>query len=100
MPTHAFFRFARDAAVLRAVGSVLLDPASSSRVPLTRWLVATDAFDLAEGPTSAALYGALAPHMEAGGCRGTGTMHGGRWAWVLGMCKGAGTTCVTSGTQH
>ncbi|KAG2432169.1 hypothetical protein HXX76_009089 [Chlamydomonas incerta] len=54
--------FARDAATLRAAGSVLLDPAS--RAPgggrLTRWLVARDAFKLADPPTEKAIYDAMA----------------------------------------
>ncbi|PNW76486.1 hypothetical protein CHLRE_11g467630v5 [Chlamydomonas reinhardtii] len=53
--------FARDAATLRAAGSVLLDPAS--RAPgsprLTRWLVARDAFGLADPPTEKAIYDAM-----------------------------------------
>ncbi|GIL60005.1 hypothetical protein Vafri_14638, partial [Volvox africanus] len=48
--------FARDAVVLRTVGSVLLDPASRGPLQLSRWLVARDAFALADPPTGKAIY--------------------------------------------
>lgn len=53
-------RFARDAALLQRVGSVLLPPASAASTPLRRWLVARDAFALAQPATSSAIYNALA----------------------------------------
>jgi amidase len=48
--------FARSAELLRRAGDVLLDPATKSGAPLTHALVAKDAFDLADPPTSAAIY--------------------------------------------
>ena len=49
--------FARSAEVLRRVGDVLLDPSMrGSGGPLRRWLVAKDAFDLADGATGNAIY--------------------------------------------
>ncbi|GIL82498.1 hypothetical protein Vretimale_11935 [Volvox reticuliferus] len=48
--------FARDPAILRTVGSVLLDPASRGPLQLSRWLVARDAFALADPPTGKAIY--------------------------------------------
>ena len=62
MPTPHLMRqlaggyFARSAEVLRLVGDVLLDPGSRSDTKLVRTLVAADAFDLADPPTSAAIY--------------------------------------------
>lgn len=51
--------FAKDAATLQAVGSaVLTGPANTT--PITRWLVGTDAFELADKETGQAIYGALA----------------------------------------
>ncbi|EFJ51249.1 hypothetical protein VOLCADRAFT_116484 [Volvox carteri f. nagariensis] len=51
--------FARDPAVLRAVGAVLLDPSSRGSSRLGRWLVAKDAFALADPPTGKAIYDTL-----------------------------------------
>ncbi|PSC68633.1 amidase [Micractinium conductrix] len=51
--------FARDPAVLRRAGSVLLDPSTRRPATLRRLLVAQDAFALAEPATVQALYGAL-----------------------------------------
>ncbi|GLC35083.1 hypothetical protein PLESTM_000277700 [Pleodorina starrii] len=51
--------FARDASVLRAAGSVLLDPASRGPTRLGRWLVARDAFALADPSTGRAIYDSL-----------------------------------------
>ena len=53
---HAGGFFARDASVLRSVGSVLLDQSTRSTGTLKRWLVGTDAFDLAETDSKQALY--------------------------------------------
>ncbi|KAG2439096.1 hypothetical protein HYH02_006620 [Chlamydomonas schloesseri] len=58
--------FAKDAATLRAAGSVLLDPAT--RAPgsprLGRWLVARDAFKLADPPTEKAIYNAMSADFD------------------------------------
>ncbi|KAK9904266.1 hypothetical protein WJX75_008073 [Coccomyxa subellipsoidea] len=51
--------FARNAEVLRRAGDVLLDPATRSDVQLKRWLVAKDAFDLADGAASKAIFEAF-----------------------------------------
>lgn len=48
--------FARSAAVLARVGDVLLAPVQEPVGPLTRWLVAADAFDLAQPATTTAIY--------------------------------------------
>mmetsp|Transcript_2918 Transcript_2918/g.10027 ORF Transcript_2918/g.10027 Transcript_2918/m.10027 type:complete len:442 (-) Transcript_2918:318-1643(-) len=57
--------FARDAALLRRVGYELLPPpATRATTPLTRWLVAADAFDLADPAASEAIYGAIAKKRE------------------------------------
>lgn len=48
--------FARNAEVLRRAGDVLLNPATRSDVQLKRWLVAKDAFDLADGAASKAIF--------------------------------------------
>ena len=48
--------FAKNAALLGRVGSVLLEPSSRLDTRLTRWLVAKDAFDIAEKPVSQAIY--------------------------------------------
>ena len=48
--------FARNAELLRRAGDVLLDPATRSDVQLKRWLVAKDAFDLADDATSEAIF--------------------------------------------
>lgn len=56
--------FARDPAVLRRAGSVLLNPARRRPAALKRLLVATDAFELAEEATSRALYDALAARID------------------------------------
>ena len=42
--------------MLRRAGDVLLDPATRSDVQLKRWLVAKDAFDLADGAASKAIF--------------------------------------------
>lgn len=42
--------------MLRKAGDVLLDPSTKSNVRLKRWLVGKDAFDLADGPTTQAIY--------------------------------------------
>ena len=42
--------------MLRAVGDVLLDQSTRSAGVLKRWLVGTDAFDLAESDSKQALY--------------------------------------------
>ncbi|KXZ51886.1 hypothetical protein GPECTOR_11g320 [Gonium pectorale] len=55
--------FARDPAVFRAAGSVLLDPATRGSGRLRRWLVGRDAFSLADPPTSKAIYDALSGDM-------------------------------------
>lgn len=56
--------------MLRAAGSVLLDPSSRQPAQLRRLLVATDAFALAEEATVAALYAALSARIEeVRGCR-------------------------------
>lgn len=52
--------FARDAGLLCGAGAVLLDPASRADVALRRWLLARDAFELAEPATAAVLRGLLA----------------------------------------
>jgi amidase len=68
--------FARDARVLRSAMRALLgsppappDPPSGPSPPLrlSRWLVASDAFDLAVPGTADAIYGELAPRLKAGG---------------------------------
>lgn len=76
-------RFARSASLMRTVGSVLLGPHPASSAPLKRWLLATDAFALAEGPTAAALQAALqkaAPAVSArfpaGACEEVGIAGG------------------------
>ncbi|CAL8470644.1 g10186 [Coccomyxa elongata] len=51
--------FAKNAELLRKAGDVLLDPATRSSVQLRRWLVAKDAFELADGATSKAIYEAV-----------------------------------------
>ncbi|KAG2488367.1 hypothetical protein HYH03_013056 [Edaphochlamys debaryana] len=51
--------FARDAQVLRAAGTALLDPASKGPARLSRGLLARDAFALAEPATAAALHAVL-----------------------------------------
>ncbi|EIE22650.1 amidase [Coccomyxa subellipsoidea C-169] len=48
--------FARNAELLRRAGDVLLDPATRSDVQFKRWLVAKDAFDLADDATSEAIF--------------------------------------------
>ncbi|KAG1668983.1 hypothetical protein FOA52_000576 [Chlamydomonas sp. UWO 241] len=73
--------FARDPRVLRAAMRALLGsppapsdppsdppsgPPSDPPLRLSRWLVASDAFDLAVPGTADAIYGALSPHMKAG----------------------------------
>lgn len=60
--------FARDPGVLRRAGSVLFDPATRRPTALKRLLVATDAFQLADEPTSRALYEALAARIDQVGC--------------------------------
>ena len=45
--------------MLRSVGSVLLDQSTRSTGTLKRWLVGTDAFDLAETDSKQALYQVL-----------------------------------------
>lgn len=60
--------FARDPAVLRRAGGVLLDSASRRPTALKRLLVATDAFQLADEATSTALYEALAARIDQVGC--------------------------------
>ena len=45
--------------MLRSVGSVLLDQSTRSAGVLKRWLVGTDAFDLAESDSKQALYQVL-----------------------------------------
>ncbi|GLC39174.1 hypothetical protein PLESTB_001301900 [Pleodorina starrii] len=52
-------QFARGPSVLRAAGSVQLDPASRGPTRLGRWLVARDAFALADPATGRAIYDAL-----------------------------------------
>ena len=42
--------------MLRSVGSVLLDQSMRSTGTLKRWVVGTDAFDLAESDSQQALY--------------------------------------------
>lgn len=63
--THALVSpggyFATDAGLLRKVGGVLLDPGSRLDTRLSRWLVAKDAFDLAEVPVSQAIYQVSVP---------------------------------------
>ena len=53
--------FARDPALLRRAGGVLLDPRSARPTTLKRWLVGRDAFALADPATAQAIYGALSP---------------------------------------
>lgn len=47
---------ARSASVLARVGEVLLTPSIDQVGPLTRWLVASDAFALAQPATASAIY--------------------------------------------
>lgn len=63
-------RFARDAATCKAVGAVLLPPASRGPTRLSRWLVARDAFDLADATTAQAIYDALAADFDGVSERG------------------------------
>ncbi|CAI7777520.1 unnamed protein product, partial [Closterium sp. NIES-54] len=69
--------FARDATVLQQVGSTLfhspsLAPSSSSSTssassslrPFTGWLVAEDAFELADKDAARAIYDKIAPHID------------------------------------
>ena len=69
--------FARDPAVLRRAGSVLLDPSTRRPATLRRLLVAQDAFALAEPATVQALYGALSSKIAEVG--------GGRVASIMGL---------------
>ena len=62
---HAGGFFAREAGVLRRVGNVLLDQSTRSTGVLKRWLVGTDAFDLAQDDAKQALYQVLIPETLA-----------------------------------
>ena len=62
---HAGGFFARDASVLRSVGSVLLDQSTRSTRTLKRWLVGTDAFEFAETDSKQALYQVPIPNSSA-----------------------------------
>ncbi|KAK9847252.1 hypothetical protein WJX84_007433 [Apatococcus fuscideae] len=55
---------ARSPEVMRAVAEVLLPAATRSSVPLQKWVVATDAFALAEKSTVDAIYQALSPAID------------------------------------
>ena len=57
--------FARDAALLRRVGHHLLLPPASASPPLKRWLVARDAFDLADEAARNLVYGAVSERKDA-----------------------------------
>jgi len=56
--------FTRNAPLLKAVGGVLLDPASRGPDKLNRWLVGRDAFALAQDDTSPAIYKTLSPQFD------------------------------------
>jgi amidase len=57
--------FAKDASLLRKVGDVLLDPSTKKESTLRRWLVAKDAFGLAEPAVSSAIHQVLLPRQAA-----------------------------------
>lgn len=52
----AIDRFSRDASLMRAVGRILLSGDARIEIDDFKWLVATDAFDLADDETCQAIY--------------------------------------------
>ncbi len=62
-------RFARDAYTLRKAGAVLLDPASRSTTPLSRLLLAADAWRLADPATFDAMWFGMDYYVSKVRCR-------------------------------
>lgn len=56
--------FTRDVSLLRKVGEVLLDPMSRRPTFFKRWLVGSDAFEIAQDSTSRAVYSPLAKKID------------------------------------
>lgn len=56
--------FAQNGTVLEKVGQVLLDPSTRVKTKFSKWLVATDAFDLCDQSSTSAIYDVLSTQFD------------------------------------